>query len=219
MRPIKLSWTPEALDANGFANDVAVGADLTFTLTATTPGDGLAHQVTILGNAATNHSGKTFTLTGTDMDDRPQTEGVAGPNGIATVTSTKYFKTLTGVSVDADTGADTFDIGWNGVAVGITVPLEWRAYAGAAITVDISGTINFTVQETYGNPYGIDVPMQAPDPPSTLPWVNITALAAKAADTSGTSTVGAQAVRLLINSLTAGATATVYISQPSGFVM
>lgn len=206
MRPISASYTPAAASATGFASGITgVGP---WTPSATSSSDSMAHNVTI-GSAA-NLSAITFTLTGTDADGNAQTEAVTGPNA-TTVTGAKFFMTLTGVSASATLGANTANIGWAATSISKTFPLEWRSNASAAMTVDISGTINFTVKETYANVYSAF--------PSTLPWASITALAAKTADTSGTATLGAQAVRLEVNSITAGATMALYLSQPSGFII
>ena len=203
MRPNSITYTPAALDANGFADDVADDASGVFTLTATSAADNLAHIVTILGNAVTDHTGKTFTLTGTDANGVAQTEDVAGPNGIATVSSTKYFLTLTGVVVAATTGADTFDFGWSGVMVNRTYPIDWRQPYAANVYADISGTINFDIEQTFDN-------VLAGDTPS---WVAISALDNKTADTYGNPAVGATAIRLLVNSITSGATIKITTNQ------
>ena len=58
-------YTPEDNNLTGFASNVT-GA--TWTLTATSSGDGLAHQVTIRNDTANDHSGKTATLVGTDPE-------------------------------------------------------------------------------------------------------------------------------------------------------
>lgn len=208
MRPIAKNWTPAAASLTGFASNVT-GAS--WALTATNAGDSLAHLVTIRNDSATDHSGKTAVLTGTDADGNAQTETLNLPAGTATVTSTKYFLTLTSVVPSATIGVDTMDIGWDQVSVSPTIPLEWRSNAQAAMTADISGTINFTVEETYANVYDAA--------PSTLAWASITALAAKTADTSGAATLGANAVRFKTNTVTAGATVKLYISQPSGYVV
>ncbi len=51
-------------------------------------------------------SGRTFTLTGTDKDGLAQTETMAGPaNG--TVTSTKYYQTISSVAVDGALATNT----------------------------------------------------------------------------------------------------------------
>lgn len=208
MRPIKVSYTPAAASLTGFLSN-ATGA--TWTLTATSASDNMAHLVTIRNDSATDHDAKTAILTGTDADGKDQTETVSLPAGSATVTSTKYFLTLTSVVPSATIGSDTMDIGWSAVSISKTIPIEWRSNASAAMTADISGTINFDIQETYANIYD--------SYPSTLPWVDISALASKTADTSSTATLGSTAVRILINSITAGATISLYISQPSGYIM
>jgi len=209
MRPKKhTTFTPAATDANGFADDIAYSGG-GYALTATAPGDSLAHIVTILGNAATNHSAKTFTITGTDAGGDAQSEAIAGPNGVATVSTTKYFATVTSVTVSSTTGADTFDIGWTAVAVGSVYPVDWRSWRALNITAEITGTINFSIQETYDNVWRTDSPEQ------NAPWVSITALASKTATTSSQATVGATGIRTLINSVTAGATITLYTNQPA----
>ena len=204
MRPYSVTYTPAALDANGFADDVADSAAGVFTLTATSAADGLAHIVTILGNAATNHNDKTFTITGTSADGVAQTEDVVGPNGVATVSSTKYFLTVTGITVAATTGADTFDFGWSAVAVCPTYPIDWRSPYAHNIFVDVTGTIDFDIQQTFVN-------VLAGVTPS---WVAITALDSKTADTYGQASVGATAIRALINSVTATATIKLQTNQP-----
>jgi hypothetical protein len=79
------------------------------------------------------------------------------------------------------------------------------------MTVKVTGTINFTVEETYASPFN--------NAHADCPWVAVTALATKAATTSSTVTIGDQAVRLKTHSVTNGATLTWYITQSSGQVM
>lgn len=198
MHPINFSFTPEAADALGFADDVAYSGG-GYALTATTPNDSLAHIVTILGNAATNHSGKTFTITGTDADGVAQSEAIAGPNGVATVSSTKYFKTVTSVTVSATTGADTFDIGWTAVAVSATFPLNWRERDfQVSLGLIITGTINVTVQHTLDALHAEYV--------ASPSWFPHSSLVSKTASADGNYAFPVTATRLLINSVTAGAT-------------
>lgn len=143
-------FTFAALDADGFANDVAYSGG-GYALTANTAGDLCGHPVTILGNAATNHSAKTFTITGTDANDVAITNAIAGPNGVATVTSTKRFKTVTSVTVDSTTGADTFDIGWTALASTAWIGLDTR-YAPFDVGVGavlVSGTVDYDLEHTY----------------------------------------------------------------------
>lgn len=151
MEQFSLSGTSVALNATGFASNVS-GA--TFTLTATSSGDSLAHKVTIHNDSATDHSGKTVTLVGTDPDGKALTEVVTAPAGTATVTSSGYFLTLTSSTPSATIGGDTFDIGWNASSVTATFR-PMRARSGMPFNIGfgtrvLSGTPTFSVQQTYG---------------------------------------------------------------------
>jgi len=201
MYPIEFSYTPADNNLIGFAENITGAGP--FTMTTTTPDDDLAHQVTI--DSAQNLSSITFTLTGTDADDFSQTEDVVGPNA-TTVTGTKYFKTLTTVTASATLGANTADIGWNDVAVGPTFPLNWRQNDfQVSLGVDISGTINFTVQHCLEDIRKAN--------PSTLSWWPHSTLVSKTADTDGNYASPVTATRLLVNSVTAGATINFQIVQ------
>lgn len=151
MDKIVISGASAALSALGLANDIAY-VDGGYVLTANDAGDSLAHKITILGNAATNHSAKTFTITGTGANGKALTEGIAGPNGNVTVTSTKYFLTVTSVTVDSTTGGDTFDIGWNADAVSDWTWLKSNvAVFNVGFGCAISGTPTYGAQHTYDN--------------------------------------------------------------------
>lgn len=200
------SWvyTPAATSANGYANDVT-GAS--WPLTVTTAGDGLAHKTTILNNTANDHSAKTVLITGTDADGNVQTETLAMPGASVTSTGVKYFKTVTTIVPSATIGADTMDLGWSAVAIGPTIPIDWRSTSGASWSVVVTGTINVTVQEAYQDVWAQTAPA------SGLAWYSITALTSKTANTQGTGTVFATAGRVLINSVTASATVTLVMAQ------
>jgi hypothetical protein len=134
---------PADASLTGFASNVT-GATWTISTTATT--DGLAHQVSIKNDSATDHSGKTATLVGTDADGRAQTETMNLPGTSATVESTKYFKTLTSVTPSATINADTMDIGWVDEVASPIVFLNRYAEVGSLHHVDVTGTINATLQ-------------------------------------------------------------------------
>lgn len=190
------SYTFAATSAAGLANDVAYSGG-GYALTATTAGDGCAHPITILGNAATNHSGKTFTITGTDANDVAITNAIAGPNGVATVTSTVRFKTVTSVTVDSTTGADTFDIGWTSLASTPWIPLDVLQvpFAVGIGAVLVSGSANYDLEHTYD-----DISTNA----TTQVAYNNATMAAKTASSDVGLTYPVKAVRLDINSHTNG---------------
>jgi hypothetical protein len=147
---INKSYTSSAASLTGFASNVT-GA--TFTLSANSVGDNLAHKVTIRNDSATDHTGKTITLTGTGPNGAVQTEALAGPNNAATVTSVNYYLTLTSVTIDATIGADTFDIGWAAAAVTPPVnvaPITTNHGYMIGISCDATGTPAYSLELNYG---------------------------------------------------------------------
>lgn len=202
MRPKTIDIDVADASLTGFASNVS-GAAFTITTNATT--DGLAHQVSIRNDSATDHSGKTVTLVGTDETGAALTEVVTGPNNGATVESTGYFKTLTSATPSATIGVDTFDIGWVDEVISAPYVLDFQSPYAANIQVDVTGTIDFTVQQCFSNLLGGE----------TANWSNITALASKTADTYSQAAVGATAIRVIVNSYSSGAELQVYITQPT----
>lgn len=213
MRPHEIDIDVADESLTGFASNVTGAGPWVFGaaggLAVNAPTDGLAHQVSIRNDSITNHSAKTLTLTGTDQDGRAQTETLAAPNTSATVESTKYFRTLTSVAVSASIGADTFDIGWVDEVLSAIKLLNWRSESPATINVDVTGTINFTVQQTFDHPLQTDAQLQGAQ------WQDITALAAKTADTLSVATLGATALRIIVNSYSSGAELQVNVIQPT----
>ena len=138
------------------ASTNGMGAGLTSTgasyvITAPGANDGLAHQITIKNNSATDHSAKTALITGTNENGTTLTETRAMPAGSATVTSVNYFRTVTSIVPSASTGADTFDIGWTlaSVAPWFVPNLLVPAFnVGIGCTV-ASGSPTYSVQYTY----------------------------------------------------------------------
>ena len=206
-RPKHITLDVADASLTGFASNVTGAA---FTLTATAPTDGLAHQVSIRNDSSTNHTGKTITLVGTDQDGKALTEVVTGPNNAATVESAGYFKTLTSATPSATIGADTFDIGWVDEVSSQTVPLDWRSGVEATISVAVTGTVDFTVQETADEVQTTVAASQS------VGWANITALATKTATTVALATKGVTAIRLIINSYSTGAALVLSVTQGRG---
>lgn len=203
------TYTPADDNAAGLANDVAVSGGI-YALSANDAGDNLGHLITILGNDITNYSGALFTITGTDPENRTQSESIAGPNGVATVTTTKYFKTVTQVTCDTDTSTDTFDIGWTDDVVTPMYPLNFHQGPPFSVSfgVDITGTINYDVQHRFDNVWSSSTVGQG-----DAGWFDHASVANKTADADGNYAYPVTALRVLINSLTAGATFTWFIIQ------
>lgn len=208
MRPIVLAYTPQDDSTTFFASGVTgVGP---FTPTTTSTGDALAHQVTLTSGA--NLSAITLTVTGTDADGKTQTEAITGPN-ITTVNGSKYFLTVTSVTASSTLGANTMDIGIKDDAVSKTIPINWKTSpVNIGFAVDITGTIDYTVQHTFEDLY-----QEGPNNLNIFPaqgtWYNNSSVAAKTVDTDGNYAAPIRAMRLMINSLTAGATVELTILQ------
>jgi hypothetical protein len=195
------SQTPAAGGVQSLALDGALIVGGVFTDAA----GGRQLVITAVGN----ESARTFTVTGTDPDGYALTEAITGPNA-TTTESTEYFKTVTGITTDDDT-AGAITVGTVDELATHTIPLNWRWDDGATINVDVDGTIDFTVQQTFDD---VQRPGEAPrSAHQNAQWINITALAAKTADTTAISTVGATAIRLLVNSYSSGGELQMNVNQ------
>lgn len=207
MRVKQFSYTPSDDNLTGFASNVSGAA---FTLTSSGPADGMAHLVIVTNDSVTDHSGKTIALVGTDAQGNAQTETLTAPGSSTTSTSTKYFKTLTSATPSATIGADTFDIGWTDNAISPTfVPDYKQSPFNMGIGLNISGTISVDVQHTFDNPFDSTLAYSA------RTWLDHSSLAAKTSDADGNYAAPVRGIRLLINSLTSGATVKVTYAQGS----
>lgn len=134
------------------ANASDVGNDEAMTLT-TDPNPYVtdqARKITI--TAANNQSGISFTIVGLDETATAATETLTGPAGGATVTSTKYYSSVTSITavgnpqttggnISAGTGAD------------IAAPIyrgDLRMRGMYAVNTATAGTINFVQGSALG---------------------------------------------------------------------
>lgn len=190
MRQKTKTYTLDALDADGFFNDVT--GDITTTAWTTANSaltDGCAHYVSLASGV--DLRGITFTFTGTDAEGRTQTESAIGPNA-TTSYLTKYFATITSVTSSATLGANTMDVGWTAAAHTPCIPVNCHAGVGAAVGCDISGTISYTVQNTNDNIWTDQTPS----------WYDL--IEATTVDWYGTAEPGSTGVRVAIASHTTG---------------
>ncbi len=158
MKRLSKSYTSGAALTTGFAASVT---GVLWTPTTASPTDGLAHLLTITGLTATNHSAKTALVTGTDENGAAQTEILAAlPNGTATVTSTKYWLSITSVVPSATIGADTMKMGWAAASLAAWVPVANYSQPGVFnlgfVVVPTAGAPTYTVQSTYNDSYAVD---------------------------------------------------------------
>lgn len=100
--------------------------------------------------SAGNDSGKTFVVAGTDHSGNAITETITGPN-TATVTSILTYKTVTSVTISA-AAAGAITVGNAQSGASPAVALDPWAFPQVAIQCSVSGTVNYTVQQTLDNP-------------------------------------------------------------------
>ena len=199
MRPFLIDIDPANADPNGIADDLPTGSAWTFGTDAewltTGSGDGLAHRlvITTTGNEPAGNA-PVLTLVGTDADGIAQTEAITLPNA-TTIETTKYWLTVPSGTTQADT-VGTFDIGWVDEVMTQTIPLNYRHTEAATFAADVTGTINYTVQET------LDEIHTKTNPSTDSSWFDISALASKTTDLLAQGTVHATASRLVVNSYT-----------------
>lgn len=190
--PSKQTFTLAAASLTGHASNVT-GA--TWVIASESAGDGIAHHVTIRNDSVTDHGAKTIVLVGTGANGEALTETLAAPGTSATVTSTKAFRTLTSATPSATIGADTFDIGWAATGHSPWIDLDpSRLPFAASVGVYLaSGACNFDVQHTYDTP-----------PTEASVVFGQSALTGKTASTDGSFSAPITAVRVDVNSHTAG---------------
>lgn len=152
-----------------------------------------------------NTTGTTLTIHGTDENGVSISEAVADVN--TTAETTKYFKTVTLAQLSGADPATTYTLGTVDEAVTKTFPLEYRNQRAATVAIIVTGTINFTVQETFDDLFSTNNSLDS------LAWFDVTALAAKTANTRSPLTVGATGMRVVVNSYTDGAALRILVSQ------
>lgn len=161
----------------------------------------------VLITTAADETSKTFTITGTDWFGNTISEAVAGVDNTTTYTNAD-FKTVTQVAVSAAT-TGAIIVGTNGVASGQPLPLDiyQRPYVGLQVVV--SGTINWTIQQTLDSPYVTDT--------TALTWFDSSDanLVAETVNRQGSYTPIPAATRIVINS---GTGSLVYTIIESGLI-
>ena len=209
MRPLKFTTlSPKTANVTEFNAGTFNSTGAATAPTTTVTSDGLAHTVTLVAPAQATLAGVTFTIVGTDADGRAQTEtGLVGPASGATVTSSKYFKAISTIQPSATMGALVVSVGMSAVSISPCVRLDYHSISPAALTVQVTGTVNYTVKDTIGDTHNYQI--------DEVVWTAITALTTKAVDTDGAARTAANAVQVVTNSVTNGATLVLWVSQAS----
>jgi hypothetical protein len=153
MRPQTRTISALSDDDNGIAESQTPSGAGNLTLAGALVSGGvatMAHAQILTITAAANESARTFTFTGTDADGRTISEAVTGPNATTGVT-TKFFKTVTQIAVDAATAGALY-VGPVATSGGVTTTIVTnrlsRDFQLAIAVVVPSGTLTYTVQHT-----------------------------------------------------------------------
>ena len=196
MRAKTVSLTLPALDADGIsaAQTTAGAADLLINGALASGGSytgTYAHQIGMFSSG--NISTVVFTVYGTDQDGKAITDTITGINN-TTVETTKYFKTVTRIAASAIVGTNVIAGTVDEIATQ-TIPLD--VYTPAhTFAVDVTGTLN----------YDMEVSFDRPNRSETLVWVNDADIVNETTSQFKDTSVKFGAVRLVVNSYTAGAT-------------
>jgi hypothetical protein len=185
------------------ANQVVTGA-AAMTLTSSTVTLSPARRVLI--TSVGNDSGITFTIVGTTYGGTSVTDVVTGTNG-SSAYSAVDFLTVTSITTSGSTSASGASAGTNAVAGSTWVRLDDWAPGPWTVQVNVSGTINYTVQTTLDDPNDPTNPVSI----QNVTWFSSTDtnLVNASASKAGTFSGGYRYVRVLQNSGTGTATATV----------
>lgn len=212
MRTKTLSFSAIAPSANGICLSQTTGAAADLVIngalaTPANPGVGALNQILLNAGykidltSAGNDSAVNFSFTGTDADGKALTETIAGPNA-NTVTTLNYFKSVTRIAASAAV-ASAITLGINAAGQFVTQTVCVDMYESVtAVAVDISGTINYDLQKAFERPTAGEIPN----------WV-AGGLAAQTADNNTSYSTPIGAVRVKVNSYSAGAIAVLHVIQ------
>lgn len=209
MRPKRFLIDPVPVDADGIAEIQTVlgAADLVLDGALVVGGvfiGDYARQIAIISSG--DDSGITFLVTGTNAEGNAQTESITG-GAVATVESTKYFKTITSI-LSSGAAAANVTVGTVDEFVMPIVPLNHYSDEGAMVSFEnIVGTLSISAVITFSN-------LQNGD---TIDFhAGPAGLTDETADVYGTISPQATGVRLVMGSYTSGAQLTAVIMQERG---
>lgn len=148
MQPITVSVGPlGAATPDSLAASQTVSGAAFVVLSATTVSPAQRIGITSGGN----DSAVTFTVIGTTYGGQPATEVIQGTNGGVAVSVLDY-ETVISIKTSGSTSASGIEVGTVESAGSRWVRLDSWANAETSIQVNVSGTVNYTVQVTMDDP-------------------------------------------------------------------
>ena len=186
-RPQIVSIAPAAVDADGICLSQTRASAGALTLDGVLAGTTLDFSRKIDFISGANIVARVFTIVGTDANGRAITETVTGINN-NTVQTTKYYSTVSSISVDASFSANTITVGTSDDIATKIYPLNHYDNVAAQVTVElVSGSATWSVQETYS----------ALDSSADEVWIVPTAHSGKTATLTAPLDLHANACRLV----------------------
>lgn len=170
MQPIvKIVGPLAAADADSIAESQTPLAAGPLTLDGVFVSNGVATisppaQITI--TTIDDESGVNFTVTGTDYSGNVISEVIVGPD-TTTGTSVLTYSTVTSVVAD-DATADAITVGNAQAGSSPWIALDPWAFPQVAIQCSVTGTVDYTVQQTLDNPNDLVNPVSQAD----VQWVD-----------------------------------------------
>lgn len=217
--PIKISMTHSDANDDGIAETQALAAAGNLTLNGADVSNGVATicpygtERAVILTSGGNDTGITFTVYGLNASGNPVQQTVTGTNG-STVTTTRLFHKVTRIYASGQV-ATTIKAGTTAVMSSRWVALNTNLTPfNVGLAVNITGTINYTVQTTYDNI--LETTAASPTSPELpiIPFAwSVSDLASKNADLQSSLTTPVMAVRIVLNSGTSSPTADFYIAQ------
>lgn len=202
MRPIRLTKQLAAAADNGIcqAQTTAGAGNLTLNGVLVASGVGVLDTQRKIGIFSSgNLSALTFTVSGTDDQNREVSESLAGPNN-STVSTVLDFKTVTAVAVDGAVGTNVI-VGTTSVGATQPIPLDlYGSEFNVGLGLKVSGTINYTVQYTFDDIFSGVGPFD---------WTNHSDLTGKTGAEDASFIAPVTACRLVVNSGDGSVTITV----------
>lgn len=113
-----------------------------------------------------DESSNTFTVTGTSWSGNPISEAIDGKNASAS-TSVLDYETISSIVAENAT-ANTVEIGSAQSGGSRWVSLDSWAFSQVGLQVDVSGTIDYTVQQTFDDPNSATNPVS----PANVTWID-----------------------------------------------
>jgi len=152
VKAVHITADTNALDADSTAQAQSPGSAGNLTINGADASGGVAtyssgRVLTVL--SAADDSGRTLTVTGTDVSGASQTETIT-PADTGTATGTKFFKTVTQVAIDA-ASAGNLSVGHNASCADVIFAGRSRFRGINAVCSGTAGILDFVTTSPNGS--------------------------------------------------------------------